>query len=325
MKIIKSVTILVLIMLTCRCAVAGEQSEAVVIHEGTGSFSMTGGVGREDKIIEVYYHRPAGFDGDSPILIVIPGTGRDGDAYRDAWTNASEQYDVLVLSPAYQEQDYDFAAYHLGGTVTDLELRNLSVDEHARIYRIDDDDIQYDINTDPSRWLFQDFDRLFDIVASAVGSRQTGYDLFGHSAGGQILHRLAIFYPDNRANRILASNSGFYTLPRFDIRLPFGIHDTPITNESLKRSFRNKLVLFLGATDDEHEIRGSQLHTPLADQQGLGRLARGWYFYEESRKTAAALDTRFNWTIEVVPGVGHDFRLMSQAAARYLYNSGRSD
>lgn len=36
-------------------------------------------------------------------------------------------------------------------------------------------------------------------------------------------------------------------------------------------------------------------------------------------ETAEQLDLELNWKLEIVPGVGHDFRRMSEAAAEYLY------
>ena len=47
--------------------------------------------------------------------------------------------------------------------------------------------------------------------------------MFGHSAGGQVLHRLAIFRPNNKADRILASNSGWYTIPTITNIFPTGL------------------------------------------------------------------------------------------------------
>ena len=73
------------------------------------------------------------------------------------------------------------------------------------------------------------------------------------------------------------------------------------------------------ANDNEHETRGTMLHTPTADRQGLGRFSRGRYFYRKSMEAARLLDTDFKWRLEVVEDVGHDFRRMSQAAVDYLH------
>ena len=299
---------------------AGAQHDTLVVP-GSGSFSMQGGPGHQEATITVFYHRPQSFGETSPILIVVSGTGRDGDEYRNSWIAAAEKYGVLVLSPAYPEEEYDEAAYQLAGLIENLELKNLNRDDPS-VYRLADEDIVFDVNDDPREWLFHDFDRLFEMVVEDVGSHEAEYDIFGHSAGGQIVHRMAIFHPDSKARRMVAANSAFYTLPRIDIPLIFGIAGSPLTTRDIERAFGERLTVLLGELDNAYETRGTQLSTPKADEQGIGRLARGRYFFSESQNVAEALDAEFRWTIQVVPGVGHDFRRMAEAAATLLYETG---
>ncbi len=61
------------------------------------------------------------------------------------------------------------------------------------------------------------------------------------------------------------------------------------------------------------------MHTPQLDQQGLGRLSRGQYFYRVSGERAKELSVPFNWQLEIVKGVGHDNLGMGKAAAKLLY------
>ena len=89
---------------------------------GSGAFLAAGS--RERKI-GVHYYKPRAFSARSRILLVIPGAGRNGDSYRDAWIEVAEEANVLVAALSYPEADYDFAAYHMGGVVKDLEIRNL--------------------------------------------------------------------------------------------------------------------------------------------------------------------------------------------------------
>jgi poly(3-hydroxybutyrate) depolymerase len=303
------------------CTVFAHAQEAPLIGSGSGSFPLPGGPGHEGATITVSYHKPQSFDESSPILIVISGTGRDGDEYRDSWITASEKHGVLVLAPAYPEEDYDEGAYQLAGLIENLELRNLNLDDPS-VYRLADEDIVFDVNHDSREWLFHDFDRLFEMAVDDVGSSQAQYDIFGHSAGGQILHRMAIFHPDSKARRIVAANSAFYTLPRMDQPLIFGVANTRLTAADLERAFQEPLTLLLGELDNANETRGTTLSSPKADEQGVGRLARGRYFFSESQKIAATLGVEFRWTVETVPGVGHDFRRMAEVAARLLYESG---
>ena len=294
------------------------------IHRGSGSFLLEGGVRHPEKEIEVFFHRPESFSPDSPVLIVVPGAGRNGDEYRDAWVTAAEAFGVLVLSPTYAEVDYDFGAYHLGGLLSDVNLaESTGRGQSSNEVTLDEDRLTFVVNRSPDAWIFNDFDRLFEVATAATGSIRERYDLFGHSAGGQILHRLVLFHPRSKADRILAANSGFYTLPDPATPFPFGLRDAPVADGTLEASFEQRLVVFLGEEDDENESGGTLLRSPTADMQGIHRLARGRHFYETSQRIAEHLGAGFEWSLEVVPGVGHDFRAMSEAAADYLYG-GRS-
>jgi pimeloyl-ACP methyl ester carboxylesterase len=154
-------------------------------------------------------------------------------------------------------------------------------------------------------------------VISSTGSSQKQYDIFGHSAGGQILHRFALLFPDSKANRILASNAGSYTLPDFKTNFPYGLKDLRIETSQLKESFQKNLVVFLGEEDNENETGGLILRSPTLDKQGTHRFSRGNYFYNKSK--AKKINTVFNWKLYVVSGVGHNQKEMAKAAALYLY------
>ena len=52
----------------------------------------------------------------------------------------------------------------------------------------------------------------------------------------------------------------------------------------------------------------------------MHHLAAWWIdFFAAATERARALRSDFNWTLDVVPAVGHDFRAMSRAAAQMLY------
>lgn len=288
----------------------------VNITEGSGAFLLEGKKG----VIKVYYHQPKHFNNHSKILWVIPGAGRNGDSYRDAWVAYAEKYNVLILSPRYAEADYPFEAYHLGNMIKESTIEGaIEFKEGTNIVKLNEALFTYDDNNNPKEWIFNDFDEIFDLVVVATDSEQTQYDIFGHSAGGQILHRLAIFYPTTNANRIIAANSGFYTLPHVETAFPFGIKNRSINTVDLQASFRKKLILLIGALDNGQEKGGTLLRSKTVDQQGLHRLARGRYFYKASKEVAEAAKIDFNWTLNIVPNVGHNHREMSIAAAKILY------
>lgn len=300
------------------------QEENVLQNLGQGASSYKLQLGSRDSkfSIDIFYYVPKGFSEDTSVIIVIPGAGRNANDYRDSWIKNAEKYNLLVLSPSYPTKYFDFAAYHLGGVVNQLELKNPKIERiDGRIskYRMNDEDITFSFVTDNSLWIFDDFDEIFSSVKPILGAKQTGYDLFGHSAGGQILHRFAIFKKNSKANRIVAANSGFYTLPDLTSNFPFGTSGTPLSEFDINESFSNQLIVLLGESDNVNEKRGTMLHTPISDSQGLGRYERGTYFYSNSEKMAQSAKAKFNWKMKSVANVGHDYIKMGDAAARLLY------
>lgn len=284
---------------------------------GAGEFQVAGGPGREARRITVHYYLPGGAPPPARILLIVPGAGRNSYEYRNEWLGFGRDNDALIAALGYPEDDYDFAAYQMGGVIRNLKLDNMRLQPSGAVY-LNDEDIGFDVTPDRADWLFGDFDRLFDFLKSATASAAEHYDIFGHSAGGQILHRFVLFRPRSRADNIVAANAGFYTLPCSSEPLPAGIAGLGIAHESLVHSYAAKLTLLLGENDDSDDAGGTLLRTPIIDRQGLGRLSRGRNFFRVGQAQARALQAGFRWCMETVPGVGHDFREMSRAAAAFL-------
>jgi len=130
---------------------------------------------------------------------------------------------------------------------------------------------------------------------------------------------MALLTDKSGANRIVAANSGFYTLPDLEKELPFGMKDVGLNDDDLAQSFRNNLIILLGELDNENEKGGTLLRSKTVDIQGIHRYERGNYFYEYSKNKAKDLNAQFNWQIVSVPQTGHNYELMGNAAANLLY------
>ncbi|MDX1578170.1 MAG: hypothetical protein R3266_06785 [Gemmatimonadota bacterium] len=336
---------------------------SITVTPGSGSFTVPGGT-HPERCITVHYHRPDALAADAPVVMVIPGAGRNGDDYRNAWVEASEEHGVLVLSPSFPERHYpEYWSYNLAGMTDRVTLElGFTVDTDPAEWRLADvleelgaladphelfgrsgrghllhrlmllemagmlEEVEIrgtaaEPNRTPATWIFDDFDRIFERIRAELELETDAYDLFGHSAGGQILHRLVLFAPSERHDRILAANSGWYTVPTREAAFPYGLEGTGLTDPDLEAAFAAKLVVFLGGEDDADEMRGNLRRTPAANRQGAHRLARGAHFFQAARSTADSLGLEFAWERVVVPGVGHDYERMSEAAAEYLYGT----
>lgn len=274
------------------------------IPTGPGSFEVALPQGRA---IEVFTYRAAGHGPDDPIVIVLAGGGRNGDDYRDGWAAAAERHDLLVLAPAFDERQFPGPInYNLAGMIHDgADLASLR---------------QVEL-TPPETWLFAGVEAVFDAGVARTGSRRTRYDLFGHSAGGQIVHRMMLFAPQARVRTALAANSGWYTTPSPDVPFPYGLGGLSLPPGQIEAAFGRDLVVFLGELDNAAETRGHLRESPEAMAQGAHRLARGRHFHEAAQAGSARLGAPLRWRLHVVPGVGHAYREMSAAAADFLYGS----
>jgi pimeloyl-ACP methyl ester carboxylesterase len=298
-----------------KCSVCGMQLIALdtapdcgapAMRQGSGNFCFT--TARGDQL-SVFYHTPKSLQADSPVLVVLPGAGRNAWAYRDAWVTLSEQYGVVIVSPYYAEHRYPgFWSYNLAGMIKDVKI-NAEKTAMKSFNRV----------TEESQWLFTDFDALFDVTVSALGLQTKTYDMFGHSAGGQIIHRYAMFHTANKANRMVAANAGWYTTPDFSIAFPYGLNNSGLTQGAMPAALGRNLVLLLGELDNARETRGHLVRNAQVDGQGTNRFDRGQYFMRGAAALAGQLNTALQWRIKQVPGVGHDYRKMGQSAAAYLY------
>jgi hypothetical protein len=285
-------------------------AEETKFNLGSGKFTLDGGKGHPEKQIEIYYHLPLSHNKKTKVLIVVPGAGRNGWSYRDSWVEASEKYNLLILSPSYSDKYYPrFWNYNIGRMLSNVKINKTKSAIES-----------YTVVNDHHEWIFSDFDRMFDYSVSQLNLTTKKYDMFGHSAGGQILHRFALFYRSNKADRILASNSGWYTVPTFDENFPYGLNNGVSTQDKIGSAFKSKLTVFLGELDNENETRGHLVKNSQLNIQGTYRLSRGKYFFEKAKKMASSLNAEFNWNIKVVQSVGHDYKNMGKAAATYLYS-----
>ncbi len=308
-KTLKVLTIPALIILSL-IIIATKPIQAEERPSGSaGHFQVALSYQTEYANVDVFYYLGRGFTETSPVIIVLPGGGRNGDDYRDAWKRAADRFGLLVLSPSYAEESYPGPLnYNLGRIVARADRRSL-------------DDMQ--LRQSPTEWIFKDFDQIFDAAKSKLATTQAHYDVFGHSAGGQIAHRLALFNPNSKAKRIVSANAGWYTTADFDLAFPFGLKGAPVEKKQLTSIFGTSLIILLGKHDDEYEKRGHLRSGPMLDAQGPHRYARGLHFYRTAKDLAKSKlkSHQFNWQLKTVPNVGHSYREMSTAAAELLYGA----
>lgn len=231
----------------------------------------------------------------APILFVMHGNGRNSQSYMSAWMPLADEKGVILIAPNFSRETFPGSRrYNLGYVFeTDGQKR------------------------DEAEWSFSAIEPIFDQIVEKLSSRQTHYTIYGHSAGSQFVHRFLYFKPDARIKRVLAANAGWYTLPDFQEAFPYGLQDSGLSAAALKHALETPVVILLGDKDIDAQHR-SLRRTPEAMQQGVHRFARGQTFYRAGQEAASALNTPFNWRIEIVPDVAHSNAGMARAAIAFV-------
>ncbi len=278
---------------------ASESPGPESIGPGAGSFCFVdeprNANPNSDPRLKVWYYQPRLPGREAPVVFVMHGVKRDADYYRDTWKSAAERFGFLLLCPEFSADTYSRKAYQLGNLF----------DEGRRLLP-------------GSEWIFHAIERLFDSVKEATGNTSERYSIYGHSAGGQFVHRLALFMPEARYETAVAANTGWYTMPTFSgKRFPYGLRRCGFSEERLKRAFGRRLVILLGERDtdpeDPHLRRSAG-----ARRQGDTRFERGIAFYDTATKEAERLGVELRWELRTVPGAAHFDQQMMPAAAKIL-------
>ena len=247
------------------------------------------------KSIPIWYFTPEDNPAGLPILFVMHGTNRNADVYRDNWIQYSIRHKVLILAPEFSRSDFPGSRFYNLGNMFDDEGNSIPEE----------------------KWTFSAIDPIFDFIVSEISGTQTSFDIFGHSAGAQFVHRFLTFKSETKADRFISANAGWYTLADVTVDFPYGLLSTTLTNDGLATAFERELIVLLGEADT---IRDDNLRTTAeADAQGPHRFARGLYYFENAQTTASRENFPFNWSLEFAPEVGHSNADIAPFAAEILF------
>jgi hypothetical protein len=231
-------------------------------------------------------------------MFVLHGNARNGEVYRDDLVSCADKYNFLVLCPEFSEKDYPGSYGYILGNMYDGKGRPV----------------------EKEKWGFSVIEHLFDYVKTSVKLRDESYFIFGHSAGAQFVQRMILFLPEARMSLAIAANSGVYTVPDFNTPFCYGVKNTTVTEESLKKSFSKKLVIMVGEKDtipreDENERER---------KQGRNRLEKGFNFLKLCEEQAGLMQTEFNWRIKTIPHADHNSpRLWTTASRLFAISSNK--
>lgn len=263
------------------------------LAEGSGSFLHEHHTDGRTRKITVWYHRPHAAGADAPVVYVMHGRGRNGETYRRHWIPHAEKGQFILLVPEFSRAGF--------GRIRQYQFGNVMRADGTMM--------------PDAEWSFTALENIFDAVRLANVFTATHYDIYGHSAGGQFAHRMALVMPAARFRVAVAANAGSYAMPDPDIRYPYGLGGLESANERLRAALSRRLIVLLGSEDIDPD-HPSLPRAPEAMAQGAHRFERGKRFFDGARSVAGQLGVPFNWSIEITHGAHSDAQMASTAARR---------
>lgn len=299
----KSLNLLVLIFAAVMIAGCGsDDSEPEVLPDpgnkmftyGSRVVTYKGYEPLAQRPVKVHYNIPKnGNPAKMPILFVFPGLERNADDYLASWKSMSDARKFMVFVLEFPKESYSTNQYIEGGMF-----------DNGRPMA-------------KGQWTFSIIEPLFDYIRTDTGNENNEYDMWGHSAGAQFVHRYVTFMPEARIHRAVCANAGWYTVPDVDAEYPYGLKGSGFSDDNtLRRLFSTELIVQLGTADVSREGLNT---TSGAEKQGKNRFERGNNYFGFSEKVAAKKAFGFRWSRVEVKGVAHEQAKMASAAAQMLY------
>ncbi|MDE0035793.1 MAG: alpha/beta fold hydrolase [Deltaproteobacteria bacterium] len=235
--------------------------------------------------LTVYTYHPGGCVSRG-LMLVFHGARRNADDYRDYTRRFARRACLSVYAPLFDRERFKSWQYQRGGI------------------------IRKGVMQPPDEWTVSVVRHLVQWALAREGGVDKPVYLFGHSAGGQFLSRVAAYAPSTRVRRLVVMNPSTHVWPATDELIPFGFGWFPKPVVALKQYLRLPVTIYLGSEDT-----GSRnlYRNAAADRQGANRLERGINAFNAGRALARGEGWDFNWKLVIASGVGHSLGRMLRA------------
>ena len=235
--------------------------------------------------------RPREWTPDTPVRFVQHGVNRNGGDYRDFWLPLVDAAGLLVVVPEFSAEFFPGSPwYNFGNRVSETGQAKPKPE-----------------------WTYGVDGRVHAGLMSAGVARAGHFGLFGHSAGGQFVHRMVSLGFTDGVVAAVTANAGTYAMPDLATAFPYGLSGTGVGQDTLHTLLQFPLTVMAG-TEDVDTASEHFPKEPQAMAQGPTRYARAHQYIATARSQGVPCA----WTIVDVPGVGHDGERMSAAAAPLL-------
>lgn len=219
------------------------------------------------------HYIPRSFKKGNGILVVVHGAGRSPGSVVGHVSHAkqiAEELGVILIAPYFSEEEY-----HGYQTVFPGEAY-LKLQQYIR--------------------------EIADRYKADPGS----ISMWGHSGGGQFIHRYMMFFPENLVS-VVPSGAGYYTFPDFTQNYSYGLKQTeniaPGVSLKINKMSHIRKTVLIGEKDI---LRTDDLNqSERADLQGLHRLERAIHWVNDMNRYFMLQGIDDYIHLEVVPDAGH--------------------
>ena len=249
--------------------------------------------------IPVFYVAPEEINKNTRLVVVMHGRKRNGKQYRDQWLQKAKELNLFILVPQFSEKNFPGVYKFNYGNVFAENNQSLPPDKH----------------------LFSMIDPLVKFSLKKFKIKSDHWVIYGHGAGAHFVHRYVLHYPEATHTLAIAANLGWY-LSMTDQDWPFGLTNSNIDDEMLKKAFRKYFLLMLGRADTSTKPNSQYVkeHWDTINLQGKHRLDRGRNFFESAVAKSKEVNQFFKWGMVEVPtkkGHGNTEQMVPYAAEMF--------
>jgi pimeloyl-ACP methyl ester carboxylesterase len=236
--------------------------------------------------VEIYFISPDVIDENTKVIFVIHGNSRNAEDYLSEWRPYIAKKNVIVVAPKFTKESFKYFAL--------LEMAQSSGK----------------VNRHESEYINNSISLIFNFIKSKFSLNTQTYDMFGHSAGAQFIHRYMLLSDDKRISNAVIANAGWYTFIS-DAEFPYGIKNSPIkiSNDHMRWYAASKVNLLIGSDD----VGFKSLNTSKGAQiQGNNRFERANSFFNTLIKEAEKNNYVLRWNFKVLDDIDHDYKKLLQ-------------
>ena len=246
--------------------------------------------------LDVFYHLPKTIDNDTKVLFVVHGNTRNADDYLNTWIRLTKDKNIAIFAPHFKRSSF-------------ISFNTLQMSTSSG-----------KIRTDTDLYLHNSIDTLFKYIKTKFKLNDKLYDIYGHSAGAQFVHRYLLMSDNPSVNKAVAANAGWYTFLN-GADFPYGVKNPPIslTDSNVKKFLSTNLYILIGTNDID--VDSSINKSKGAQKQGINRLQRAKNFFTYTESIVEQNNLEFKWKYQAVPGAPHSNKVMSKAAVLVLFES----